>query len=114
MRRILFILLLDKVSISVLQMSNLCARLFKNHSRLVRILVVSLDELPLTVGSVVAMAKYPLERYSANHRMLGVCDKLHKLYCVESGVAVKLRSWGLEVVNELGSLKRFIVQSASE
>ena len=89
-------------------------RLFKNHFPLVRILVVSLSESLLIVGSIVATAKYPLERYSANHRMLGVCDKLHKLYSVESGVAVKLRSWGLEAVNELGALKRFIVKSASE
>ena len=66
------------------------------------------------VGSVIALAKYPLERYSANHRMLGVCDKLHKLYSLESAIPVKLRSWGLEAVNEIGALKRFIVQSASE
>ena len=67
----------------------------------------------LMIGSVHAMAKYPLERYTKNHQMLGVCDKLHKLYSVENGVAVKLRSWGLEAVNEIGTLKRFIVQQAS-
>jgi ubiquinone biosynthesis monooxygenase Coq6 len=67
----------------------------------------------LIVGSVHALAKYPLERYSLNHQMLGVCDKLHKLYSIENGVAVRLRSWGLEAVNELSSLKRFIVQNAS-
>lgn len=66
------------------------------------------------LGSVIALAKYPLERYSANHRMLGVCDKLHILYSLESAIPVKLRSWGLEAVNEIGALKRFIVQSASE
>jgi ubiquinone biosynthesis monooxygenase Coq6 len=67
----------------------------------------------LIVGSVFALAKYPLERYGLNHRMLGVCDKLHKLYSLESGPAVALRSWGLEAVNEIGSLKRLIVQNAS-
>lgn len=45
--------------------------------------------------------------------MLGICDKLYKLYSLENGLVVKLRSWGLEAVNELGSLKRFIVQNAS-
>jgi ubiquinone biosynthesis monooxygenase Coq6 len=69
--------------------------------------------MELMIGSVVALAKYPLERYSANHRMLGVCDKLHKLYSIENSVAVKLRSWGLEAVNEIGALKRYIVQNAS-
>lgn len=68
----------------------------------------------IIIGSVIALSKYPLERYSANHRMLGVCDKLHKLYSLESGIPVKLRSWGLEAVNEIGALKRFIVQNASE
>jgi ubiquinone biosynthesis monooxygenase Coq6 len=67
----------------------------------------------LIIGSVFALAKYPLERYALNHQMLGVCDKLHKLYSLESGPAVTLRSWGLEAVNEIGSLKRFIVQNAS-
>ena len=60
-----------------------------------------------------ALAKYPLERYGLNHRMLGVCDKLHKLYSLENAPAVLLRTWGLEAVNEIGALKRFIVQNAS-
>lgn len=67
----------------------------------------------MVLGSVVALRRYPLERYGVNHRMLGVCDKLHKLYSVEGVVGVKLRSWGLEAVNEIGALKRFIVQNAS-
>jgi ubiquinone biosynthesis monooxygenase Coq6 len=70
-------------------------------------------ESKLTIGSVFALAKFPLERYGLNHRMLGVCDKLHKLYSQESGPATTLRSWGLEAVNEIGSLKRLIVQNAS-
>jgi len=68
----------------------------------------------LSLGSIHALAKYPLERYGVNHRMLGLCDKLHKLYSFENGLAVRLRSWGLEVVNEISPLKRFLVQSASE
>jgi ubiquinone biosynthesis monooxygenase Coq6 len=62
---------------------------------------------------VVALAKYPLQRYALNHQMLGICDKLHKLYATESTVAVQLRSWGLEAVNEVGALKRLIVRAAS-
>jgi ubiquinone biosynthesis monooxygenase Coq6 len=67
----------------------------------------------LIVGSIHALAKYPLERYFLNHQMLGVCDKLHKLYSMESGLGVRLRSWGLEALNEISPLKRLIVQSAS-
>jgi len=36
------------------------------------------------------------------------------LYSVQNGVAVTLRSWGLEVVNEIAPLKRMIMQSASQ
>jgi len=68
----------------------------------------------LTVGSLLALTKYPRERYFLNHQMLGVCDKLHKLYSTDNGLVVKLRSWGLEAVNEIDPLKRFIVQMASE
>jgi ubiquinone biosynthesis monooxygenase Coq6 len=68
----------------------------------------------LLLGSIVALSRYPLQRYFQNHRMLGVCDKLHKLYSFDSALAIKLRSWGLEAVNEIGPLKRFIVQSASQ
>ena len=67
----------------------------------------------LITGSVHALAKYPLERYAKNHQMLGVCDKLHKLYSFENRIAVRLRSWGLEAVNEISPLKRFIVQQTS-
>jgi len=66
------------------------------------------------LGSILSLGKYPQERYFANHRMLGVCDKLHKLYSVQNGIAVTLRSWGLEAVNEIAPLKRLIMQSASE
>src|SRR5271163_4446914 len=66
------------------------------------------------LGSVLALGKYPQERYFANHRMIGVCDKLHKLYSIQNGVAVTLRSWGLEAVNEIAPLKRLIMQSASQ
>ena len=66
------------------------------------------------LGSLLSLGKYPRERYFANHRMLGVCDKLHKLYSVQNGVAVTLRSWGLEAVNEIAPLKRMIMRSASQ
>lgn len=68
----------------------------------------------LMLGSIFALENYPSQRYFANHRMLGICDKLHKLYSMENGVSVALRSWALEAVNELGVLKRYMVQTASE
>ena len=67
----------------------------------------------LTLGSLVALSEYPLQRYFANHQMLGVCDKLHKLYSSENEVVKTLRSWGLEIVNELTAVKGFLLRQAS-
>ncbi|KAI5466241.1 hypothetical protein BGZ63DRAFT_347725 [Mariannaea sp. PMI_226] len=65
------------------------------------------------LGTSLALESYNSERYAANHVVLGVCDKLHKLYGVESGPLVPLRSIGLRAVNALGPLKNFIMEQAS-
>ncbi|KAI1368752.1 hypothetical protein F5Y08DRAFT_294738 [Xylaria arbuscula] len=65
------------------------------------------------IGARMSLESYTSERYVANHIMLGVVDKLHKLYSVESGPLVPLRSWGLSAVNALGPLKGFFMQQAA-
>ncbi|KAH7162901.1 hypothetical protein B0J13DRAFT_23300 [Dactylonectria estremocensis] len=65
------------------------------------------------LGSTLSLESYTSERYAANHIVLGVCDKLHKLYAVESGPLVPLRSIGLRAVNALGPLKNFFMEQAS-
>ncbi|KAH6898540.1 hypothetical protein B0T10DRAFT_112569 [Thelonectria olida] len=65
------------------------------------------------LGTTLALEPYNSERYAANHVILGVCDKLHKLYGVESGPLVPLRSIGLRAVNALGPLKNFLMEQAS-
>ncbi|OAA77967.1 ubiquinone biosynthesis monooxygenase COQ6 [Akanthomyces lecanii RCEF 1005] len=65
------------------------------------------------LGTQMALEPYNGERYAANHVILGVCDKLHKLYSVESGPLVPLRSLGLRAVNGLSSLKGFLMDQAS-
>ncbi len=65
------------------------------------------------LGTQMALEPYNGERYAANHVVLGVCDKLHKLYSVESGPLVPLRSLGLRAVNGLSSLKGFLMDQAS-
>ncbi|KAF6842899.1 ubiquinone biosynthesis mono0xygenase COQ6 [Colletotrichum musicola] len=65
------------------------------------------------LGSSLSLESYNSERYVANHVMLGVCDKLHKLYSVESGPLVPLRSFGLSAVNAMGPLKKFFMNQAS-
>ncbi|EGX93993.1 ubiquinone biosynthesis monooxygenase COQ6 [Cordyceps militaris CM01] len=65
------------------------------------------------LGTQMALEPYNAERYAANHVVLGVCDKLHKLYSVDSGPLVPLRSLGLRAVNSFSSLKGFLMDQAS-
>ena len=65
------------------------------------------------VGAGMSLEAYGRERYAANHRLLGVVDKLHKLYAVGGGPLVGLRSWGLEAVNAVGPLKQFFMRQAA-
>jgi ubiquinone biosynthesis monooxygenase Coq6 len=65
------------------------------------------------IGSQISLEEYNAERYAANNAMLGVCDKLHKLYSYESGPIVPLRSLGLKAVNKLGFLKGMLMNRAA-
>lgn len=65
------------------------------------------------IGTTLSLESYNSERYAANHVMLGVCDKLHKLYSVGSGPLVPLRSLGLSAVNAMGPLKKFFMEQAA-
>src|ERR1700761_7230513 len=37
------------------------------------------------IGAELSLESYNADRYAANNAIMGVCDKLHKLYAVESG-----------------------------
>ncbi|KAK4191729.1 hypothetical protein QBC35DRAFT_275424 [Podospora australis] len=65
------------------------------------------------IGVGMSLESYNAERYAANHVMLGVCDKLHKLYSYGSGPLVPLRSLGLNAFNALGPLKKFVMNQAA-
>ncbi|UKZ51713.1 hypothetical protein TrVGV298_005476 [Trichoderma virens] len=65
------------------------------------------------LGTQMALESYNSERYAANHVLMGVCDKLHKLYSVGSGPLIPLRSLGLKAANALGPLKNFFMDQAS-
>ncbi|KIW07607.1 ubiquinone biosynthesis monooxygenase COQ6 [Verruconis gallopava] len=65
------------------------------------------------IGSQISLERYNSERYAANNAMLGVCDKLHKLYSFKSGPIVPLRSLGLQAVDKLSFLKGFLMSRAA-
>ena len=55
---------------------------------------------------------YGQERYFANHTVMSAIDKLHKLYSNEMEPIVWARSVGIEVLNELDSVKAAIMTIA--
>jgi ubiquinone biosynthesis monooxygenase Coq6 len=64
------------------------------------------------LGSLTALRSYSKERYLVNHGIISAIDKLHKLYALEAPPVVWARSTGLEVLNELTSLKAAIMGHA--
>jgi ubiquinone biosynthesis monooxygenase Coq6 len=65
------------------------------------------------IGAQMSLESYNSDRYIKNHVLMGVVDKLQKLYSVGSGPLVPLRSIGLSTVNALGPLKQFFMGQAS-
>ena len=65
------------------------------------------------IGVQLSLESYNAERYAANHLLLGIVDKLHKIYAVESGPLVPLRSFGLRAVNAMGPVKQFFMSQAA-
>lgn len=65
------------------------------------------------IGTQLSLESYNAERYAANHVVMGVCDKLHKLYSFGSGPVVGLRSLGLGAVNAMRPVKDFFMNQAA-
>ena len=65
------------------------------------------------IGAGMGLEGYGAECYAANNRLLGVVDKLHKIYSWRAPPVVGLRSLGLEVVEKFGFMKEFFMSQAS-
>ncbi|KAI9894667.1 MAG: putative ubiquinone biosynthesis monooxygenase [Vezdaea aestivalis] len=65
------------------------------------------------IGDQLTLESYPVDRYAVNNTLLGVVDKLHKLYSVESGPLIPLRNFGLRAVDRLSPLKGFLMSQAA-
>ena len=66
----------------------------------------------MDIGSSWCLDGYNSDRWAANNAVMGVCDKLQKLYSVSSGPVVGLRSLGLGIVDKMGPLKGAIMGAA--
>ncbi|KAK9235134.1 hypothetical protein V1525DRAFT_284451 [Lipomyces kononenkoae] len=65
------------------------------------------------IGHEIVLQQYWAERYPINHMMLGVIDKLQKLYCTDFPPIVGIRTIGLEVVESLDWVKKIIMKQAA-
>ncbi|KAM0751582.1 ubiquinone biosynthesis hydrox [Meredithblackwellia eburnea MCA 4105] len=61
------------------------------------------------IGSYNSLRPYARARYLPNHLILSGCDHLSSLYGTTSSPIVWARSNGLEIINELDSVKNFIM-----
>ncbi|KAG8842711.1 putative ubiquinone biosynthesis monooxygenase [Tulasnella sp. 330] len=64
------------------------------------------------IGSRTALSPYPRARYLQNHGLISATDKLHKLYSSTWSPLVWARSVGLEVINELDTVKTALMMNA--
>jgi ubiquinone biosynthesis monooxygenase Coq6 len=63
----------------------------------------------LDIGSKIALEPYWSERFIPNHVMLGIVDKIHKIYSTDFAPIVWARSLGVNVLNSLPFVKDFMV-----
>ncbi|EGG12586.1 uncharacterized protein MELLADRAFT_32404 [Melampsora larici-populina 98AG31] len=64
------------------------------------------------IGSLTALSPYARSRYINNHLIMATVDKLNKLYSIKASPIVWARSVGVEVLNELPSLKNLMMGRA--
>ena len=64
------------------------------------------------IGDEMYLDRYNREMWMQNNRMLGVTDKLHKLYGIGWGPVVGIRSLGLKMVDQLGPVKGWLMKQA--
>ncbi|KAF8547484.1 ubiquinone biosynthesis hydrox [Imleria badia] len=64
------------------------------------------------IGSYTALRPYASERYFENHKVMASVDKLHRLYASTLEPIVWARSVGLEVLNELDTVKAALMMEA--
>lgn len=67
----------------------------------------------MDIGAELSLESYNSDRYLANHVLMGVVDKLHKVFAVEEGPLVKMRGWGFRAVDGVGAVKGFLMGQAA-
>jgi len=66
----------------------------------------------MDLGSELAIRDYPKERYTENHLMLSATDHLNQIFGARNGVVNWIRGTGLDVINEVGWIKKVFMAGA--
>lgn len=67
----------------------------------------------LDLGSTLVLDEYTSDAWPSNHALLGICDKLHKIFTTSISPVVYLRGFGLLALNSMGFIKSMMVKSIS-
>lgn len=67
----------------------------------------------LDIGLTLALEPYVLNAWPANHMLLGVCDKLHKIFSLDSAPLVAVRDLGMKSLNWIPGVKDLMVKAIS-
>lgn len=67
----------------------------------------------LDIGTKIALEPYWSERFTPNHVMLGIVDKIHKIYSTDFAPIVWARSAGVNLLNNLPFVKDYMVSQMS-
>ncbi|CUM68441.1 uncharacterized protein PRCAT00006164001 [Priceomyces carsonii] len=68
----------------------------------------------LDIGSTLVLEKYVSNSWPSNHSLLGICDKLHKIFSTDWPPIVFLRGFGMKTLNFAGPVKKLLVKSVSD
>lgn len=60
------------------------------------------------IGSLLSLEPFWAERYPINNMLLGIVDKLHKIYSTDFAPVVALRSAGVNIINNFPPVKNLI------
>lgn len=65
------------------------------------------------IGSTLTLDYYTAKAWPSNHVLMGVCDKLHKIFSTDFTPIVLLRGFGFKLINMFGSIKDMMIKAVS-
>lgn len=67
----------------------------------------------MDIGSTLVLENYVANAWPSNHALLGICDKLHKIFSTDFYPLVWARGFGMKSINSFGTIKELMMKSIS-